>query len=291
MRLSEVGGYALANLGRHRLRTALTCTGVAVGVATLTIMVSLGSGLQRIVSSQFDQAELITRITVMRGGSKRALQSGMFRATGQGKAALGDPITDATIEDLSKIPGVVVAYPDLTTPLVIEAKGRISPTAAEALPPKALTPSFANALLAGRYWSGANPGNVVVLPSRALNDLGFERAEDAVGTRVAVSHYNNLFRYERRLELVPDPDRPGEQVEVERFVRPDRVEVKELDVVGVYDSAAFGIAGMYLHVPADLGQMLSEEFAFAPGRVEGEYRSAVVKIGDHRDLDRVIDAI
>lgn len=57
----DAASCAFANLRRHRLRTALTACGVAVGVATLVVMVSLGSGLRLLASSQFDKAELITR--------------------------------------------------------------------------------------------------------------------------------------------------------------------------------------------------------------------------------------
>ena len=46
-------GYALAALGRHRVRTALSLLGVAIGVAAVVLLTGLGEGARRYVSAQF----------------------------------------------------------------------------------------------------------------------------------------------------------------------------------------------------------------------------------------------
>lgn len=49
---------ALRNLGRRKVRTALTSTGVIVGILTIVTMVSLGVGVQREIEQQFAQLGL-----------------------------------------------------------------------------------------------------------------------------------------------------------------------------------------------------------------------------------------
>jgi putative ABC transport system permease protein len=53
MRFSDMLGTALENLGRRKVRTVLTSTGVIVGILTIVTMVSLGVGVQREVRAQF----------------------------------------------------------------------------------------------------------------------------------------------------------------------------------------------------------------------------------------------
>ncbi|RRR68395.1 MAG: ABC transporter permease [Candidatus Viridilinea halotolerans] len=53
MRFSDMFITALENLGRRKVRTVLTSTGVIVGILTIVTMVSLGVGVQREVRSQF----------------------------------------------------------------------------------------------------------------------------------------------------------------------------------------------------------------------------------------------
>jgi ABC-type lipoprotein release transport system permease subunit len=51
---------ALSNLGRHKIRTALTTVGVVVGILTIVTMVSLGNGVQNEMRQAFDSVGLET---------------------------------------------------------------------------------------------------------------------------------------------------------------------------------------------------------------------------------------
>ena len=52
MKLQVIALLALRNLWSHRLRTILTVTGVTIGVGSIIFLVSLGYGLERLVTSQ-----------------------------------------------------------------------------------------------------------------------------------------------------------------------------------------------------------------------------------------------
>lgn len=72
MKLIDVNRLALGNLGRNRQRTILTVSGVAIGIATIIFLVSLGFGLQRLSISKLTSLEALTTVTVTPGNSARA---------------------------------------------------------------------------------------------------------------------------------------------------------------------------------------------------------------------------
>ena len=58
MTLGDTVSLALRNLGQSKLRTGLTMLGVAIGIASLAGMVSLGVGLQEQFVGRFTNAGL-----------------------------------------------------------------------------------------------------------------------------------------------------------------------------------------------------------------------------------------
>lgn len=304
MRLGDVGAHALSNLSRHKLRTVLTLCGVGVGVATLTVMVSLGEGIRRLIENQVDKAELVTRITVLPEGTT----SQFFRrpsGAGEGaEPARGPRITEDLIDELSKVPGVVVAYPDLHTPVIgVELEGQIFPAESEGIPTAAVTENYTNALLAGRYWGkGEDAAPVVVAPSSVLEDLGIA-PEDAIGLKVHFTRVDQLRRY----EMVPDEATPppaadpppgAEPAPVRvKYVRPPGIKLTEAEVIGVYSSEDFGLAGKRFQAPLAFGKRLLESSGFGNlgalgNRVaEGEYRALTVKVARRTDVAPVRELI
>lgn len=69
MRLIDIFRMAAGNLRRNRMRTALTVTGVVVGIGAIVFLVSLGFGLQELMVSKVANLDALTIVTV-RPGSK-----------------------------------------------------------------------------------------------------------------------------------------------------------------------------------------------------------------------------
>jgi len=69
MRLIDIFSMAMGNLRRNRMRTALTVTGVVVGIGAIVFLVSLGFGLQELMVSKVANLDALTVVTV-RPGSK-----------------------------------------------------------------------------------------------------------------------------------------------------------------------------------------------------------------------------
>lgn len=301
MRLSDVGAHAFANLARHKLRTALTLCGVGIGVATLTVMVSLGEGIKRLIEDQVDKAELVTRITVLPKGA--AGQLPIFRRGGRGGQQdddeTGPRLDDDVVEQLGKLPGVVVVYPDTHTPwLGAELDGRVLQAESEGLPAKAITANYQRALLAGRYWTEAeSQAEVAVAPSRVLEDLGI-KPEAAIGTRVYFMRIDQLGRYEMEPEEPPAaPDAPGVEPRPlrVRYVRPPDARLIEVEIIGVYESEEFGLAGRRFQVPLTFGRRLLAESglerALGGQASAGRYRALTVKVEGRTDVAPVRERI
>lgn len=283
MRLADSVSYALGNLRRHALRTGLTVSGVAVGVGTLTLLVSLGAGLQKLVEDQFMKAELVARVHVMRDGTKDQLLRGAF-----GRKKDGAPITDQTVRDLEKVPGVTSAWPVIQPLVTVELDGMLDAVQLEGLPENALGENFRSSLLAGRYWRPDDAGKVVVLPSSLLSDLGLEKAEEAIGKKLALSGLHALRTYKRVEVPGPNPEDPPLGY---RFERPKELQFTEVEVLGVYRSQDFGQFGRNIHCPPELAKEMQKASPFGqPNPAEG-YQMAIVRVDTPDAIDGVAKAI
>ncbi len=108
MTLRDMLRTALSNLGRRKVRTILTSTGVVVGVLTIVTMVSLGVGVQREIQAQF--AELGLENVFVR---PRISQDDNF-FTQFGAATPQNPITPEVLARWQALPDVVAVFPQMS---------------------------------------------------------------------------------------------------------------------------------------------------------------------------------
>lgn len=114
MNFRDMLGTALENLGRRKVRTVLTSTGVIVGILTIVTMVSLGVGVQTEIQSQF--AALGLENLFVRPGEQG--EQDFF--TRYASPQRDHPITLAVITAWKQLPDVVSVTP------VIDLSGVIS---------------------------------------------------------------------------------------------------------------------------------------------------------------------
>ena len=111
MKLRDLSDLAFRNLREAVLRNSLTTLGVAVGVASLVAMLSLGVGLQQLATSRLAKSGLFDSIFVTPKTNLRGPGGGPpATRTPDGKARLLD--ADARAE-ISRIPNVVEIYPQI----------------------------------------------------------------------------------------------------------------------------------------------------------------------------------
>jgi putative ABC transport system permease protein len=144
---------SLRNLRQSKLRTSLTTLGVAIGIASLAGMVSLGVGLEDQLVGRFTKSGMFDTVTVMSAserpggfatiGGARGGRGGGFGRRGFGggrQTAAPAPdapvkeLTDETLKELAALPNVKDVYPSLRVPLEVKYRGESEFTAAAGVP-------------------------------------------------------------------------------------------------------------------------------------------------------------
>lgn len=116
MRLADAIRFALHSLAAHRMRTALSALGIAIGIAAVILLTSIGQGLHQFIIDEFSQfgTNLIT------------ITPGKI-TTGGGSIGAINTVRPLAIEDaqaLSRLPRVLVADPTVLGNGEIEFEGR-----------------------------------------------------------------------------------------------------------------------------------------------------------------------
>jgi putative ABC transport system permease protein len=111
MKLRDMSELAVRNLREAILRNSLTTLGVAVGVASLVAMLSLGAGLQQLASSRLSKSGLFDSIFVTAKSNLRGPGAGP-PAT-RAPASKARPLDEAARAEITKLPNVIEVYPQI----------------------------------------------------------------------------------------------------------------------------------------------------------------------------------
>ncbi len=135
MKANDLLELAGRNLRESGFRNSLTTLGVAVGVASLVAMLSLGAGLQELVSARFARSGLFNTIGVftardMRGMERSERRSGVL----QGDAR---PLDSAARREIGALPDVIEVYPEVRLLTDVTFQGRTLFTSVSGLSPSA----------------------------------------------------------------------------------------------------------------------------------------------------------
>jgi len=109
MKAGDLAEMALRNLREAVLRNSLTTLGVAVGVASLVAMLSLGVGLQQLATRRLSRSGLFDTVLVTSRANLRAFGPNSA-ATRPGPAT---PLDDDARHSFEHLPGVVEVYPQI----------------------------------------------------------------------------------------------------------------------------------------------------------------------------------
>jgi putative ABC transport system permease protein len=110
VKIRDLTELALRNLRESMLRNSLTTLGISVGVASLVAMVSLGIGLQQLVSRRLVKSGLFDTVIVTRRDLRRAGRE----EDGNGPTPAESRVLDeAARREIERIPNVTEAYPDI----------------------------------------------------------------------------------------------------------------------------------------------------------------------------------
>ncbi len=169
MKISDLTELALRNLRESMLRNSLTTLGISVGVASLVAMVSLGIGLQQLVSRRLVKSGLFDTVVVT---SRRDLR-GMGREEEHNGPAPADSrvLDEVARREIEHLPNVLEAYPDIRfiTELRYEDKPHL--TMISALPSSAKSNDAFDGMQ-GSFFSSETAAEVILQKSFAEELLG-----------------------------------------------------------------------------------------------------------------------
>lgn len=259
MTLSDMVGLALDNLRRTKLRTTLTTLGVVIGIGALASMVSFGTGMQRNITDAFEANDLFTTMFVTaKSISLEEIGSGDPDVIADAMSQTASTLDDSTLESLREIPGVEIAFPEVSFPVKIRLWGQETRTTLRALP-----------AAMGEY--------------RPYNQLACGEFFSDDTSLTAVLSWNTL----KRLKVqVSDGDRPveaGAEDSTSEFlvVEADSLLGETIEVVSVVlDPSALGGGMMGLMglgrapvaesvTPLTIGGVVKPSSAFSEGQVQG----------------------
>ncbi len=195
MKLRDMTELAGRNLREAMLRNSLTTLGIAVGVASLVAMLSLGVGLQEMASSRLAKSGLFDAVFVVSKANSRRF--GGVRDDGDAAVPAGPVkrLDDAARTQLAGIPRVTEVYPEVRFQTEIQYDGKPYATMAAGIPQSALADgAFDN--MKGTFFSGAN-ADEAILQIELAKDLS-KQPDTLIGKEV-------VLRYAERQVIPAEP--------------------------------------------------------------------------------------
>lgn len=154
--LTELAGR---NLREAMLRNSLTTLGIAVGVASLVAMLSLGVGLQQLASKRLSRSGLFDAVFV----TSRMNQRGFGRPTRPDPAntSPAKPLDEEARQKIVGLANVVEVYPEIRFPTEIQFESKPFSTTVAGIPASA---KFDGAFdgMKGAFFSGLNVDEAIL---------------------------------------------------------------------------------------------------------------------------------
>jgi len=275
MRLRDSLELALGNLRLARLRTALTTSGVGIGVGALVGMVSFGEGLQQNLSTRLLRSGLFQTITVFPQADAAGVVGALRDQPGQRSASPPRALDGAALAEIRQIPGVRRAEPDIRLPLRVELGGKSLGGIAIALPMESREEAVFREMPHGAFFS-AEDAQEIILGTDAAKSLGYADPKGIVGKTLRAM-FGMGGPQARRLAIAP-------------AVAPELT--REFKVVGLVsrERAIFGAFGSQFYLPYRLAEdqqaKLLQLFPFAAA-ARANLMSVAVRLDSPRSLDRV----
>ncbi len=275
---------ATRNLRESKLRNGLTTLGIAVGVASLVAMLSLGVGLQQLANSRLAKSGIFDTVYVT---SPR--EWGDDDHDHDKKQEQPNKVVDQAVrEEISKIPNVVEVAPEIRVMTDIKYKDKSYPAFLGALPPSAKEgDAFDN--MQGKFFSSPTAPEAILQKDFAKTLE--PNPNDLIGKEV-------VLRYAER--KTPEPggsSTPDDQYSFS-VVRREQ----PLKVVGILDQEPFGgmrmISRARIFLPTDMADSLnmvqfSDVRSAATAQPGGgkTYSMLVVRVSSAGKVEQVQDAI
>jgi putative ABC transport system permease protein len=191
MKAGDLGELALRNLREAVLRNSLTTLGVAVGVASLVAMLSLGVGLQELATKRLSNSGLFDTVVVM---PRRNIQPMRRPAANLVPSKPDRLLDDDARNELARLPNVLEVYPQIRFPTEVRYNGSPYSTIVAGVPDSSRgNGSFDG--IQGSFFSGPNADEAI---------LQIEFAKDLSEQTASLIGKDLVVRYAEREALPPE---------------------------------------------------------------------------------------
>jgi putative ABC transport system permease protein len=298
MKGRDLTELAVRNLREAGLRNSLTTLGVAVGVASLVAMLSLGVGLQTLASQRLNKSGLFDAVfvTSRRGGPGQ----GGSRPNPLGPSVKREPVkpldADAR-EAFSKVADVTEVYPQIRFFTDVKFGGASFSTNVLGMPESSkATGAFDQ--ITGKYFSSAAADEAI---------LQAEFAKELTPDTASLVGKELLLRYAERKEsaagdLAKEKDIDKQMDEMMSGGISIVTREKKLRIVGVIESdpsvGVGGFGGGRVFIPLRVAEGLRvaqpndvQEFVRSGGSGKPTYMALTVRVKSPKDVARVETAI
>ena len=297
MRTRDLGELAVRNLREAVLRNSLTTLGVAVGVASLVAMLSLGVGLQTLASQRLTRSGLFDAVFVT---SQRNFRGPRQPPPDAAPKRDSRPLDDDARQQFSKLSNVTEVYPQIRFITDVRYAGKSESTSVLGLPDSSRS-SGAFEGMTGVYFSSPTAEEAILQmefaklltdqpPSLVGKNLTLRYAE-----RVALSKYADD---EALLDAMMGSGKPG-------GISPGSISIvpheKTLRIVGITESdpsaGIGGFGGARVYLPLKTAEQLhvaqpDDVQAFLSGNpAKPSYMAMTVRVRSPKDVPQVEAAI
>ena len=166
---ADAARFAWRAIAAQRMRSFLTLAGIAVGIAAVILLTSIGEGIHRFVLGEFSQF----------GTNVIGISPGRSSARGGAPSGLPTSVRPLTLEDaqaLQHVPGVVGVVPTAWGNAEAQARGRVRRTTIYGVSPDAL-PLFGMRVAVGQFLPGEGTDD-----ARAFAVVGAKLKQELFGS-------------------------------------------------------------------------------------------------------------
>jgi putative ABC transport system permease protein len=189
MKFTDMTELAVRNLREAMLRNSLTTLGVAVGVASLVAMLSLGVGLQQFADRKLSSSGLFNAIFVASRMNFRGFDRPERNSAGTSEEIR--PLDEAARQGLAKLPNVTEVNPDIRFMTEVRYNDTPYPTMVAGVPESGRTDGAFDGMQ-GAFFSGPGADEAI---------LQIEFAKDLSSQPATLIGKELVLRYAKRQPL------------------------------------------------------------------------------------------
>jgi putative ABC transport system permease protein len=238
MKTRDLTDLALRNLRESFLRNALTTLGVAVGVASLVAMVSIGVGLQELANKRLSQSGLFDTIVVTAKNNFRGPGGPPRSESNKDDGKPPRVLDEAARHEIEKLPNVIEVYPQVRFFTEVRFSNKPFATVVAGMPDSSKNSGSFDGMV-GNFFSSST-ANEAILQIEFAKDLSPNNTSSLVGQEL-------VLRYAERQALPASagntapafataPDSPGGGFSVV----PKELRLKIVGIVETEPAQGFG---------------------------------------------------